>query len=405
MPAATTGAAEVIDEDQGILRKQTKGISLKTEATENGVKDIVTGYLATTHIDKGNDQYTKQALEKMASQIRQDADSTINVLYPDVKESQVGNVGHNNNRAAEEKLGFGDTRIVPAFKITEAQVVALPDGEHHALDVKGVLNSEGYPDDVEAAIKNSLKNGLLHSFSIEYIPREVEFVPENGEVIRRIHDAKANGAALTGRPMNKEASVTTRQLKSMAANTDIQLKNTDAIKENDTTGKTMSDETKQDTEPEEEQNAGDEPEEQEGAESPELKTEVEELKSSFNEFKEAKEELESENEELKTENEELKEKLDDFKTLEGIKSEISELKSEIEDADLEDPESTPQAEQGEERHSEMKSEKEEWKRVLDTVSNPKSYIQQKSKKGKTNMDMLKSDYNVSEEEVKEYVRA
>lgn len=413
--AATTvsSPAQILDKEQGILRKQTGELHIKSTPTENGVKEIVEGHLATTHVDQGNDQFTKQALEMMAQKINQDASTTIDAVYPDIKESQIGNVGHNNNPAAEEQLGFGDTRTVPAFKVTSASVTSLPDGEH-ALNVTGELMTDSQPADVEAAIKNAVNNGLLHSFSIEYIPTEVEPVRENGQVIRRIHESEPTGAALTGRPMNENANLTNRDLKTMAADNDkINLKNEEALSDDegdeennispeqqDTTGKTMSEE--ENTEPEQDVEENDSAEE----EAQETKTQVSELKESVEDLKSEFKTLKQENEELESENEELKAKIEDFKTVEGIDEDIAEIKSMIEDSSisLEEEDSTPQVEQGQERKS-VSDDKELWQKTLDAVKKPYDYLKRESGTGKTNLEMIKSEYGVTEEEVKKYVRA
>ena len=416
MAATTqTSPAQIIDEDKGILRKQCEGLQLKTTATESGVKDIIEGYLATTHTDKGHDQFTKSALENMAATIRNDAESTINAVYPDVEESMVGNVGHNNNPAAEEQLGFGDTRTVPAFKMTDAQVMEINGTGEYGLHITGELMSDSQPNDVEAAIKNAINNGLLHSLSIEYIATDVEFVRQDDTIIRRIKNAKPTGGALTGRPMNEDANLTNRQLKSMAEqNDEMNVKNADLIEqesaddteENDittenTTGNTTMTEEEQENQTDEEQTEeSTESDGQEAKVAEGLKEDVESLKSDFKSLKEQNEELEEENEELKS-------KLEDFKTVEDVKSEITDIKSMIEEsgAELEDPETTPQTEQEQKRYHEKDEDKASWKRELDHVSNPEEYLKKTSRKGKSNLDMIKSEYGVEEKEVKQYVRA
>lgn len=203
--------AVTVDEERGTLTSSTQQFSLKSQVDSQGrEREYVEGFVATTHLDKGNDRYTEDALRMMAKDITQEND-TVDAVFRDMDESQIGNVDHDNNPA----MPTGDTRIVPAFKIVDAEIRDTEDGET-GLWIKGMLNSDGMPSDTVSAVKNSIKDGFLNAFSIEFIPEKVRQVRENDTVVRVIEAAKAKGAALTGRPMNPEAQMTDADLKSMA---------------------------------------------------------------------------------------------------------------------------------------------------------------------------------------------
>ena len=219
MPATTTHITGANTEN-GTLTAQTQtpnGLTLQQVKTEAGEKSIIRGYAATTHIDKTNDQFTPEALQEMAAAINNDAEQTISMVMPEMSgmaESQIGNINHNNNPAAERLIGAGDTRIVPVFRTTNAQTIVLDDGQM-ALEIEGEMLP--LPDDLEEAVKGQIREGGLHSFSIEFQPIDTDFVEEDGESIRRINSARPNGTALTGRPMNDNAQVTDAELKNIMA--------------------------------------------------------------------------------------------------------------------------------------------------------------------------------------------
>jgi len=199
--------------DADTVTASTQNFSLKSEVGEDGQeREYVTGFLATTHEDKGNDQFTEQALRGMAEDIN---DDTVDAVFNDVdmdalREAQVGNLDHNNNPASP----FGDTRTVPAFKIQKAEVRSMEDGEK-GLHVKAMLNSDGMMSETVSAVKNSIKDNFLNAFSVEFIPEKVRQKVSGDKVVRVIQEAAAKGAALTGRPMNPMAQMTNAQLKSL----------------------------------------------------------------------------------------------------------------------------------------------------------------------------------------------
>jgi len=195
--------------------KSTDRFELGSEVKSTGREvDVIEGFLATTVVDKENDMFTKTALKDMAGQINNSTDATVDTVFPGadiVDEEQVGNTNHENNPA----MPGGDTRIVPSFKLVEADVRPLPGQEgEFGLHVKGELNSDGLPGDVVSAIKNSIREGFLHSFSIEFKPKQVAKEMVGGTMVRVIEKAKQAGAALTGRPANPTAGLTDALLKS-----------------------------------------------------------------------------------------------------------------------------------------------------------------------------------------------
>jgi len=170
--SVTTSRITVADEENGVLAVQTSkgdGIELKAVQDENGeTRDMIEGYVATTHLDQTNDMFTSEALENMAAQIREDADATVDAVFPEMdgmEESQIGNINHNNNPAAERIMGVGDTRTVPVFKTVHAETRVMTDGET-GLYIRGEMLP--LPDDLEDAVKGQIRQGGLHSFSVEF---------------------------------------------------------------------------------------------------------------------------------------------------------------------------------------------------------------------------------------------
>jgi len=208
-----------VNKGEGTLQASTQMFSLKSAVDENGSeREFVEGFLATTHIDKGNDEFTKNALKQMADDINgEDVDAHFyDVDEEKLREAQHGNFDHASNPASP----FGDTRTVPAFKIQRAEIKETSDGET-GLWIKAVLNTGGMLDETVSAVKNSIKDDFLNAFSIEFIPEKVRKVKRNNRVIRVIEAAAAKGAAITGRPMNPAAAMTDAMLKSM--NTEIKV--------------------------------------------------------------------------------------------------------------------------------------------------------------------------------------
>ena len=213
MPASTESIITMADQERGTLAVQTQtehGLELKNE----GGTSYIEGFAATTHKDQANDVFTAEALEEMAQKIRNSSDQTVDAVFPHFEgmdESEIGNINHNNNPAAQKMFGT-DTRTVSIFKTVDAETVPLEDGET-ALKIRGEMLP--LPDDVEEAVKAHIKQGALHSFSIEFSPQNVNFEMRDGEAIRTILSAVPQGTALTGRPLNEKASVTDAELKNI----------------------------------------------------------------------------------------------------------------------------------------------------------------------------------------------
>lgn len=218
MSATSANTIAAIDKDSGKLAAQTSygdGINLKVE---EGEPSKIRGYAATTHVDDTDDKFDVAALEEMAAQINRASDrGQVDMVMPEIdgmEESQIGNINHNNNPAAERLIGAGDTRTISVFKTVKAEVHTLDDGENGLFVESEMLP---LPDDVEEAVKGQLREGALDSFSIEFTPTNVNFEVVEGQSVRRILSAEADGMALTGRPMNKNADITDAELKNIMA--------------------------------------------------------------------------------------------------------------------------------------------------------------------------------------------
>jgi len=410
--------------DDATIVKDGNNFELKSEVNEAGQEvDVIKGFLATTMVDSQNDQFTKAALEDMASQINEDAGKTIDTVFPGadkVEESQMGNREHENHPA----FPFSDTRVVPSFKLTKADVRELPDsiGKGYGLHVTGELNSDGLPADNVSAIKNSLRNGYLHSFSIEFMAQKVRDVVKGGKVVRVIEQALQKGAALTARPVNKTAKLTDAMIKSEMV---------EYIDETNTTGGTMPEQETQETKndevqteeevenPQEEENveqvedgqeeaksdeAVDEPEqeesgEEEAAEEEEGEEEAKSLRDEIDEIKSKVSHVREENDELKEKNEELKSQIEDLKEFKSINDSIDEIKSSLDDISLEDG---PRADQEQERFS--GEAKADWKRTIDAMGVTAEHLEAKSKTGVRNVDAFIEGKDVSADEVLNYVK-
>lgn len=430
--SVTTSQITMADENEGTLAVQTSkgdGIEIKNVHRDGEEKSVIEGYVATTHIDQTQDQFTRTALQNMAEQIRNDANATVDAVFPEMEgmeESQIGNVNHNNNPAAERMLGVGDTRTVPVFKTVHAETRTLPDGES-GLHIRGEMMP--LPDNIEDAIKGQIREGGLHSFSIEFKPTNVNFeVGPDGEPKRTILDAKTNGSALTGRPMNEMAEVTDAELKNILGGKTMTDKEseTEEVSDEPEEQEVKNEETEEvEDAPEEEvdetepvdgedveeaegevknDGEGDEEdeedvEESEASNSVELKNDVKELKSMFKDIKE-------ENEKLKEENDELKSKLEDFKTIKDIKSEITELKNAVESSDEDLEGDRPEPEENQEREFKSGAEdKEQWKKVVDQLGmDEKDLKSQIGNRGITEAESIAETHGVKAEEVIEYAK-
>jgi hypothetical protein len=210
MPAEALTTGRVLDPEEKTLESSTRQVELKAD---NG-KDYIEGYVATKKTDSGNDRFTADALRQMADELKSDIDS-FDVYFPSFTQEDLaqagknvannGNIDHNNSPGGV----FGDPRIVPAFKMVDAEF----DG--YGVRVRGVLNTDGMLPEQSDAVKNAVQQGFLNALSVEWVPEKVDYVEEDGEEIRVIENASVRGAALTGRPMNESARLTDTSLKSV----------------------------------------------------------------------------------------------------------------------------------------------------------------------------------------------
>jgi len=450
------------NQDTGTLTAATEQFTLKSEVGADGQeKDIIKGMVATTHTDSQNDRFTEQALQEMAEDIKT-GDKNIKAVFNDVneevlQESQIGNLDHNSNPAAP----FADTRTIPIFKTVDAEVRSLQDGEK-GLHVKGEINSDGALPETVSAVKNSIRDGFLSGFSVEFVAKKARRTLEDNRVIRIIESAEAKGAALTARPVNKMAQMTDAMLKSAAVEykADYMFETGDNVSWNDTSG-TVRDRTKDscfneeidgdfevcgseddpaylievdndegtmvghkqslftegksnyeeksenntttmtdNEQPEEKPEA--EPEESEKAEgkSESVQEEGGSLKDEVAEIKSSMKALKDTNESLKEENEELKSELEDLKTVQEIKSELNEVKSIFENVELEDGARVPEQESKSRDVSDGDDQKVEWKSKLDDM--PDGYMQREGK-SESRINAFAQNHGITEKEVKSYV--
>lgn len=445
------------NEEKGTLTASTGSFTLKSGLDSNGSeREYVEGFLATTHIDKGYDEFTEDALKQMVDDINgKSVDAVFNNVDTEaLREATVGNLDHNNNPASP----FGDTRIVPAFKIVDAEVRNTGDGEK-GLWIKSVLNTGGMLDETVSAVKNSIKDSFLTSFSIEFVPEQVKKVKRGEKVVRLIEKAAAKGAALTGRPMNPQANMTDAMLKSMATSYKVEYdysigSNVSWSTSNGRTNGTVRDRTKEacfneeidgdvkvcgseddpaylieiDNEegtmvghkqsslsgksydkPEEEKTVNDikpmteedKPDSEEGSESQDVKNSGDQgedvsFSEDVKELKSTVDEIKSTNEELRDENEELKSKLEDLEELQEVKNDLDEVKGIVEEIELEDG---PRVEQKQERFDEQET-KAEWKQKVDSM--PEGFLDFEGKNS-SNVEAFAKNHGIKTEEVKNYV--
>lgn len=420
-------------------------------------RTVIEGFAATTHLDKTQDQFTLEALKSMARDINSSEQETIDAVFPHLEgmdEPEIGNINHNNNPAAEKLIGAGDTRIVPVFKVSGAEVVSLPEDDRHALEVKGEMMP--LPDDLEDAVKAQIRQGGLHSFSIEFSTTrdDVEFLVEDGQPIRRIHDADAQGQALTGRPMNDNAKLTNAQLKNIigvkteennangenqtmtkeqedlkaekdlegkaadiAAGTDVEEETVLRIlrayandeemnaehKDEEMKNEEAEDEDTEDGSEEPEDEEGDEEEEEHEEQEEEDESEEQEGEDEETDLKSELSEIKEQVTQLKTEKEELEDELSDMKNLEGLKNEISEIKSQIEESGVDLEGDRPLADQEETRTVKTDADKPQWQRSIDQLGYSKDDLKNVAGvSGKTEAEVIAETHGVKTEEVLDY---
>ena len=414
---------------------------------------VIEGFAATTHLDKTQDQFTLEALKSMARDINSSEQETIDAVFPHLEgmeEPEIGNLNHNNNPAAEKLIGAGDTRIVPVFKVTSAEVVSLPEDGEHALQIKGEMMP--LPEDLEEAVKAQIRQGGLHSFSIEFSTTrdDVEFVMEDGNPVRRIHDADAQGQALTGRPMNDNAKLTNAQLKNiiggkteennangenqtmteeqedLKAEKDLEGKAADIAAGTDLKEETVlrilraymddeemnaehkeeemkNEEAEEEGEEEEEHEEQEEDDESEEQEQEEETEEEEEDDDGETDLKSELSEIKDQVTQLKTEKEELEEELSDMKNLEGLKNEISEIKNQIEESGVDLEGERPLADQEETRTVKTDADKPQWQRSIDQLGYSKDDLKNVAGvSGKTEAEIIAETHGVKTEEVLDY---
>lgn len=154
---------------------------------------FVCGFASTTEMDAVNDIVTPNCLEDMAKQL----------LGKEVK-VKLG-IEHDWVRT-------GDPRLLPYAKVEEAKV--MKDGNVFKLFVKTKLNKH-HP--LFPTVWNSIKDGYLDAFSIEYLPIMKWKTIEDGKNIRVLDKVDLSGITYTGRPINQGARMTDVFVKAFAS--------------------------------------------------------------------------------------------------------------------------------------------------------------------------------------------
>jgi len=144
---------------------------------------FVTGYISTPDVDLVNDLVTPQALAEMLQQLK---GGTIPLKLDVEHESVDLNTGQMKN-------------VIPAGMIVEARQ------DDKGLWVKGELNAgvERFGD-----VWNSVKSGFLDAFSITFRVKDRAYRMINGVKTRIINSLDLLNVALTGTPVNPQATIT-----------------------------------------------------------------------------------------------------------------------------------------------------------------------------------------------------
>ena len=190
-----TGKAYTESEKIAICKSQIMGkawlFSEAVEVKSENDEYFVEGVISTTSPDLGNDIVSEKALSQIANTINNASD-----------EGKPLSVGYEHT----ELLG-GHPNLVPLGHFVKAWI------EGGKLFAKATLNKAL---SIFNEVKTALERKDLHSFSIEYIPGDVQYTLVNGLKHRIINTFKAlAGAALTGRPMNGEAMITAVSAKNL----------------------------------------------------------------------------------------------------------------------------------------------------------------------------------------------
>lgn len=426
---------EMVDPEERKLRQVHKGLDIE-QKTDSGAT-VIEGYVATKGVDRGRDFYTEDALKAMADQINREAqenNATVEVQFPDFSEDDLkdikqnynanGNIDHYNNPGYK----FADPRQVSAYKIIGAEF----DG--FGVKIKAELFEE-LPFGVPEAIKSGIQKGFLDGFSVEFVARKARHILKEGEVVRKILDAKFTGAALTGRPLQTNAKLTDAEFKSMLEGVDEnesksfikgleemghenmgeqELKSliedtvensveeaTEDIKQeikNDITGDQTMPEDEQpnddDTPDPEEDNT-----QEEDVEDQEQKSDLQEFKDELEDMKQEVKTLREERDQAQERIEELEQKNDDIDMLQEVKSDLGDLKQEIKSAT---PEDAPQEEEGQERDASVSEQevKSRLEKQLEASSNPDQFVENQDLKSG-----IMQTHDVSETELEEAVEA
>ena len=190
----------------------TEPIEYKAEETSEGKKYFVEGYISTKDIDLVNDIVTEKALNKMLSQLN---DRNIKVDFEHEAFRGDDDLEQEINKS---KMPLG--RIVSQTKDDRGiKVVAQLNPSWKQLD-KDKKVVRDFKD-----IWKAIKDKFLDAFSIAYVPLKTT-MKTMGEGIkaRLLDDINLLNVALTGNPVNPNASLTSVMAKSLEYIKDIETK-------------------------------------------------------------------------------------------------------------------------------------------------------------------------------------
>lgn len=151
--------------------------------------DYVEGYLSTSDKDLVNDIVTPHCLVDMLQQL-QNRPVTVDVEHESFR----------GKDHIEKEL---NKALIPEGKVVEASL------DSKGIKVKTMLNSHHSKYE---EVKNSIKEGFLHAYSIAYTPQEFKHRSDGVRLLDRVN---LLNITYTGTPVNPEASITNVMLKSI----------------------------------------------------------------------------------------------------------------------------------------------------------------------------------------------
>ena len=162
----------------------TDQVAYETVETKGDKKYFITGYISTGEKDLLNDVVTPKGMQSMLKQIRE---STIMLDY-------------------DHEAWRDSPTILPVGKIVQAKI------DDRGLWIKAELNphSPKFKD-----MWNSIKDGFIKAFSIAFKPVKTVMKVMGDTRVRLLEDLKLLNVALTGVPVNQDATIDNYGMKSI----------------------------------------------------------------------------------------------------------------------------------------------------------------------------------------------